>query len=322
MHLAAKIKLAARCIGIYKRQNLIYKHYVERTKCMNKWIYAILTLCFTMSSMGTAYGEEQGSNKTYIMSNAALAGQESLECNTAKVIGIVLDTDTQKPVQGARIMVDGVHQVSTGKDGKFLMKSVRNGIYHWQVRADGYRRADYWNYSVYEADQKDIFTFLISKKKKISKDGYPLHAGMQEFLWEDEDSKKRFSKTLEQALQRGRADDIRLESVSIGNFTGSGEDELLAVFVFDSEIASGLVCRVAAVFNKSTKKVMFYVGAAGNTVDIYLMPMQNGADCLLFSWTSTKQGHSSREMKAYQMQMEKDRMKAVPLECLCSQQNI
>ena len=162
---------------------------------MNKWIYAILTLCFTMSSMGTAYGEEQGSNKTYIMSNAALAGQESLECNTAKVIGIVLDADTQKPVQGARIMVDGVHQVSTGKDGKFLIKSVRNGIYHWQVRADGYRRADYWNYSVYEADQKDIFTFLISKKKKISKDGYPLHAGMQEFLWEDEDSKKRFSKT-------------------------------------------------------------------------------------------------------------------------------
>ena len=111
---------------------------------------------------------------------AALAGaQESLECGTAKVTGIVLDADTQKPVQGARIMVDGVPQVSTGKDGKFLIKSVRNGIYHWQVQADGYHRADYWNYSVYEADKKDIFTFLISKKKKISKDRYPLHAGMQ-----------------------------------------------------------------------------------------------------------------------------------------------
>ncbi len=62
-------------------------------------------------------------------------------------------------------------------------------------------------------------------------------------------------------------------------------------------------------------QVAALAGAAGNTVDIYLMTVQNGADCLLFSWTSTRQGHSSQEMKAYQMQMEKDRMKAVPLEC-------
>lgn len=239
---------------------------------------------------------------------------ESVAGRTAKVTGIVLDADTQKPVPKAKILADGAQVAAADKHGRFQIKNMPDGEYHWRIQADGYCAADYWRYSVYEADQEDIFTFYISRAKKISKSQYPIHAGIQTILWEN--SKKRFSKTLEKALKRGRADDIRLESVSIGNFADEGGDSLLAVFSFDSENAAGLECRIAAVFKKNTKKLLSYAAIAGNTTNIYVLPMQNGPDRLLLSWTSIRQGTASQGMAVCQAQPKDVRMKIIPMECL------
>ncbi len=277
---------------------------------MKKWAYAILTVCLIISSIAVAAaGSRTAAHKQELLPRSK---QSDSPKGTAKVTGTVLDADTQKPVPGAKILADGVQWARAGKDGKFLITKIPNGAYNWRIQANGYHKADYWRYSVHEANKADIFTFLISKTKKISKSQYPVHAGVQEVLWED--SQKGFSKTLKQAFQRGQADGIRLESVDTGKFTDSGEKELLAIFVFDAENPGGLECKVAAVFNKKTKKLLSYVAAAGKTVDIDVFPVQGGASRLRLSWTSIRQGFASQGVAIYQAQAEHARMEAVPME--------
>lgn len=225
-----------------------------------------------------------------------------------------MESDTYKPVPKAEILADGVQVASTDKRGRFQIKNMPNGVYHWRIRADGCRVADYWRYSVNEAEKKCMFMFAISRTKNISKSRYPIHAGIQTILWEE--SEKIFSKTLERALKRGKADDIRLESVRIGNFTSDDESSLPAIFSFDSENAGGLECKAAAVFDKNTKKLRSYTAAAGSTINIYVLPVQNGLERLLLLWTSIRQGAGSHGMAACQAQAGKAEMKIIPMEKL------
>lgn len=78
---------------------------------------------------------------------ATVRGQDTDPADTARVAvgGEVIDDDTGRPIEGARVALDAhvsgtrdqASQV-TGRDGEFRFEDVPVGVYHLRVRADGY----------------------------------------------------------------------------------------------------------------------------------------------------------------------------------------
>lgn len=100
----------------------------------------------------------------------ALQNPSSVSSRTAKVVGIVLDHDTEMPVSEAVVSIDGVPVVNTGTDGRFQIYNMPAGRYSWSISANNYCAANYTNYGVDPADGATIFTFYISADTPIVKD--------------------------------------------------------------------------------------------------------------------------------------------------------
>ena len=99
----------------------------------------------------------------------ALQSSLSAPNQNANVVGIVLDYDTELPVGGAAISINGTPVVSTGTDGRFQVFGVASGQYDWSISANGYCTASYTNYGVDAADGATIFTFYISTTASVVK---------------------------------------------------------------------------------------------------------------------------------------------------------
>lgn len=94
----------------------------------------------------------------------------NLSDTVANVVGVVLDEETDEPIPGATVSVDGELFVTTDLDGRFQIRNLPNGTYVWGIFANDYQNARYINYSVDWASGTDIFTFKISKVHEIIKD--------------------------------------------------------------------------------------------------------------------------------------------------------
>ncbi len=98
---------------------------------------------------------------------------------TSNVIGIVQDFESQTPISGATVSVDGIFSVTTGSDGRFQISNMPDGVYDWNISTDGYCSSTYSNYYVDHLEGTTIFTFDVSVSRDMSKDRYELHEGQQ-----------------------------------------------------------------------------------------------------------------------------------------------
>lgn len=104
---------------------------------------------------------------------------DTLYTGASNVVGIVQDFESQLPISGATVSVNGTVSVTTGSDGRFQIPNMPDGVYDWRISADGYNSSLYSNYSVDHLEGTTIFTFDISTKKDMSQDFYELHRGEQ-----------------------------------------------------------------------------------------------------------------------------------------------
>lgn len=81
----------------------------------------------------------------------------------ANVVGMVIDYDTEEPVVGATVYIDGNPLVMTDGDGRFQIEDVVQGTYDWSVTSAGYCTAYYLNYDVDAADGATIFAVELSR---------------------------------------------------------------------------------------------------------------------------------------------------------------
>lgn len=99
---------------------------------------------------------------------------------TSTVVGVVRDFESQSPISGATVSVDGVFTLTTDSDGRFRITNMPDGVYDWNISADGYISSTYSNYCVDHLDGTTIFTFDVSASRDMSKDRYELHEGQQQ----------------------------------------------------------------------------------------------------------------------------------------------
>lgn len=99
---------------------------------------------------------------------------------TSNVVGVVQDFESQSPISGATVSVDGVFTLTTDSDGRFQITNMPDGVYDWNISADGYISSTYSNYCVDHLDRTTIFTFDVSVSRDMSKDRYELHEGQQQ----------------------------------------------------------------------------------------------------------------------------------------------
>lgn len=99
---------------------------------------------------------------------------------TSNVVGVVQDFESQTPISGASVSVDGNFTLTTGSDGRFQITNMPDGVYDWNVSADGYLSSTYSNYCIDHLDGTTIFTFNISVSKDMSHDWHELHEGQQQ----------------------------------------------------------------------------------------------------------------------------------------------
>ena len=127
------------------------------------------SLAVTQDDLNSNFLEYAETSATVSMPTT-LQNNSSASSQTANVVGIVLDYDTELPVSEATISIDDVSVVSTGTDGRFQIYNVPSGQYNWSISANNYCSASYTNYDVDPADGATIFTFYINATTPIVKD--------------------------------------------------------------------------------------------------------------------------------------------------------
>lgn len=82
------------------------------------------------------------------------------------VIGGVVDFDTNTCIPGASVYMNGELLLTTGTDGKFRIENLPDGVYNWEVRADGFQPGTYTGYEVDHYSGTTTFTFYISTDRE------------------------------------------------------------------------------------------------------------------------------------------------------------
>ncbi|MDR2545931.1 MAG: carboxypeptidase regulatory-like domain-containing protein [Lachnospiraceae bacterium] len=84
------------------------------------------------------------------------------------VVGIVLDSVNGEALPTATILAVGSTSIEIFSDanGKFNIQNMPCDIYNWYISADGYRNAEYHNYSI-DIGDTIIFTFFLNAHEEI-----------------------------------------------------------------------------------------------------------------------------------------------------------
>lgn len=134
---------------------------------------------FSQTDLDNNFSEYAAEEATLTLPETYSENEEE-NTETANVVGIVLDRETEMAVANAMIVANGQELISTGEDGRFQITNMPNDEYEWKIVADEYNDAYYKHYSVDGLDGANIFTFYISKDEAVVVDREQLHAGEQQ----------------------------------------------------------------------------------------------------------------------------------------------
>lgn len=106
----------------------------------------------------------------YADEEATLIINASIEDNNVNVVGMVFDIEDDRPIANASISV--AHEtIVTDENGRFQILDMPAGTYNWEIKTEGYQDATYSNYELDAAGGANIFTFYLSKNKRIQQNG-------------------------------------------------------------------------------------------------------------------------------------------------------
>jgi hypothetical protein len=154
--------------------------------------------------------------------------------DTANVVGVVLDDESNEPIPEASIYADGAYIVSTGEDGRFQIKNMPNGTYTWTIKKEGYRASEYLNYPIDGSAGANIYTFNISKDGNLERDRNDVYLENHKA---EEDCEEIGENVMSRALQKLPTVDSYV-SVDYNNKVSDVAREKFVYIVISSELYS------------------------------------------------------------------------------------
>ncbi len=101
--------------------------------------------------------------------NIAMDTPQIVEENTADVVGLVYDRQTQKPVQGATVGVKDLGiSATTDKNGRFAIGNMPVGQYDLLITAAGFLDSEYKNMPVQDGAGTEIYSLALDKECAVN----------------------------------------------------------------------------------------------------------------------------------------------------------
>ena len=104
------------------------------------------------------------------------------------------------------------------------------------------------------------------------------------------------------ADQGAKNDLITLRSLTPGHFSSNTSDELLALFCVDAVHGAGLDRTIAAIYDRTSLKIMTQHSFISDKVSLYILPGSSQGDSFLYIGCTTNQGESSYYIDRLELQ--------------------